>query len=149
MKVKIGKERLYNTAFKDVGEVVLWEVLTIDKEQEFNLEFISTNSEYKQGIRLAIDVGEGYIEINNIKAKEMYLWEDTSPKKVHVKCVSSEGKLSIYNVFDRGQERGGKRSLTDFSGMITEEYENSIIYKCNDAGFESDFDKLIFKIELL
>ena len=47
-----------------------------------------------------------------------------------------------------GKERGGKRSLTDSCGMLIEQQQNKIIYKCNDAGFKTDFDKLIFKIEL-
>lgn len=149
MKKILGRERIYNNIFESIADVVHWEVLSIKHEQEFNLEFISTNSKYRQGVRLAIDVGEGYIEINGIKSKELYIWEDTAPKKVNVKCLSEEGLLSIYNVFDLGRDRGGKRSLTDSCGMIVECKQNVIIYKCNDAGFQSNFDKLIFQIEML
>lgn len=149
MKMRIGRERIYNTLFEDRKNVVQWEVLQIKNEQELNVEFISTNSRYRQGIRLAIDAGEGFVEVNGIKAKEMYLWEDTAPRKVHIKCLSSEGVLSIYNVFDLGIVRGGKRSLTDSCGMLVEYEHNTIIYKCNDAGFQSDFDKLIFQVEML
>lgn len=149
MKYEIGRKRIYNTMFENVENVVHWEVLNIKSEQEFCLKFISTNSKYRQGIRLAIDVGEGYIEINNIRSKELYLWEDTAPQRVHVKCVSEEGLLSVYNVFDLGKERGGRRSQVDSCGMLVEYKENTIVYKCNDMGFQSDFDKLIFEIELL
>ena len=79
----------------------------------------------------------------------MYLWEDTAQKCVLVKCISEEGVLSIYNVFDLGKERGGRRSQMDSCGMLVERKENTIVYKCNDVGFQSDFDKLIFEIELL
>ena len=113
------------------------------------MKFISTNSKYRQGIRLAIDVGEGYIEINNVRSKEMYLWEDTAPQQIHVNCVSEEGVLSIYNVFDLGKERGGRRSLVDSCGMIVKQNENVYRYHCNDVGFETNFDRLIFEIELL
>lgn len=51
--------------------------------------------------------------------------------------------------FDLGKGRGGRRSQMDSCGMLVERKENTIVYKCNDAGFQSDFDKLIFEIELL
>lgn len=149
MKFEIGKKRIYNTNFENIENVVQWEVLNIKNEQEFHLKFVSTNSKYRQGIRLAIDAGDGYIEINNIRSKELYLWEDTAQKCVLVKCISEEGVLSIYNVFDLGKERGGRRSQMDSCGMLVERKENTIVYKCNDVGFQSDFDKLIFEIELL
>lgn len=149
MKFEIGKKRIYNTNFENIENVVHWEVINIKNEQEFHLKFVSTNSKYRQGIRLAIDAGDGYIEINNIRSKEFYLWEDTAPQCVLVKSISEEGMLSIYNVFDLGKERGGRRSQMDSCGMLVERKENTIVYKCNDVGFQSDFDKLIFEIELL
>ena len=45
-----------------------------------------TNSKYKQGVRIAIDFGEGYIEINGIKSKEFQLCEDTCPHNIIMKC---------------------------------------------------------------
>ena len=149
MKLEIGRKRIYNTIFENYKNVVHWEVLNIKKQQELFLKFVSTNSKYRQGIRLAIDAGEGYIEINNIRSKELYLWEDTAPQRMHVNCVSEEGVLSIYNVFDLGKERGGRRSQVDSCGMIVEQSENLYRYHCNDVGFETNFDKLIFEIELL
>lgn len=98
MKLEIGKKRIYNTNFKNIENVVHWEVLNIKNEQELYLKFVSTNLKYRQGIRLAIDAGDGYIEINNIRSKEFYLWADTAQKCVLVKCISEEGVLSIYNI---------------------------------------------------
>ena len=87
--LEIGRKRIYNTIFENYKNVVRWEVLNIKNQQEFILKFVSTNSKYRQGIRLAIDVGEGYIETNDIRSKEMYLWEDTVPQQqIHVNCVS-------------------------------------------------------------
>lgn len=150
MKYEFGRERIYNKEFekKGVKSVIHWDVLEIEREQEIYLEFTNTNSKYKQGVRLAIDVGDGYIEANGIQAKGIQLWEDTCPKRIKLRCVSSEGKLSIYNIFDLGVERGGIRSQVDSSGMLVEEGDGYKIYKCNDAGFETNFDKLEFKIEL-
>ena len=148
MQYKIGMERIYNDLF-DIGDVVLWDVLFIESEQFLTLEFISTNSKYRQGIRLAIDVGDGYIESNNIKSKGIQLWEDTCPKKVNIKCISSAGKLSIYNIYDKGADgREDVQSQMASCGMLIEKKGNAIQYKCNDTGFCSVFDKLIFQIEL-
>lgn len=149
MNREIGTKRIYNDLFNITEKVVHWEVLEIKNEQEIYLEFVSTNSKYRQGIRLAIDTGEGYIEVNGIKSKGVQLWEDTCPQKIKIMCISSKGKLSIYNIFDRGVGRGGIQSQADSCGMIVEEQENGRIYRCNDSGFESDFDKLVFKIQLL
>lgn len=150
MKTILGRERIYNSVFAKMGieNIVRWDILEIKNEQNLIIKFLSTNSKYRQGVRLAIDEGDGYMEINGIRSKEMYLWEDTAPQYIPAKCVSSEGVLSIYNVFDLGEERGGRRSQMDSCGMIVEQKGNIFTYSCNDVGFQSDFDKLIFQIEL-
>ncbi|MBQ2901511.1 MAG: hypothetical protein IJE49_06635 [Agathobacter sp.] len=149
MNSEIGKKRIYNDLFDYQTKVVHWDVLEIDNEQEIILEFIKVNSKYRQGVRLAIDIGEGYIEINGIQSKGIHLWEDTCPKRVKLKCISSQGKMSVYNIFDMGVERGGVKSQTDSSGMIIQETKEGILYRCNDVGFNSNFDKLEFKIQIL
>lgn len=151
MKYIYGKEKIFNDEFLKLGfkDVIRWDVVDINENQELDFEFVSTNSKYTQGIRLAIDVGEGFIEVNGVKSKEIQLWEDTCPKKAKIRCVSSEGKLSVYNIFDMGLERGGVKSQVDSSGMVVEREGNKLIYKCNDAGFQTDFDKLVFEIELI
>jgi hypothetical protein len=151
MKYEIGKKRDYNKYYEERGykSVVRWEVLNIAEEQDIYLEFVSTNSKYKQGIRLAIDTGKGYIEIDGEQYKGVRLWEDTCPKSIKFRCVSSEGKLSIYNIFDMGPERGGVHSLVDSSGMLVEEIDGYIVYRCNDVGFKTEFNSLEFRIKLL
>ncbi|WP_153126382.1 MULTISPECIES: hypothetical protein [Bacillales] len=144
--MKFGKKRIYNDEFEGRNNVVMWDVLKIDNEQTIKLTFISKNSKNRQGVRLGIDVGEGYIEVNGLKSKSIELWEDTAPKEVLCKCVSSEGLLSVYNIWDKGK---GRQSQLLTSGMILEEKDNKIIYYCNDYGFETDFDKLVFSIEKL
>ena len=149
LKLKdIGKQRLYNDSFEGYDNVVHWEVLKIKHEQEMEVEFISTNSKYLQGIRLAVDVGEGYIEGNGVKASEIYLWEDTASKITTLKCVSEEGLLSVYNAFYEGPGTGGSSSQMDSCGMLVEEKDNTFTYRCNDEDFVTDFDKLVFRITL-
>lgn len=148
MDKQIGKAPLYNTNFPD-KEVIQWDVIEIRQEQELILKFLSTNSPYRQGVRLAIDAGEGHIEINSIDyGRAVQLWYDTCPTELLIKCVSSKGLLSVYNVFDRGAERGGVRSQLASCGMIINSLNGERIYHCNDSGFVSDFDKLVFSIKL-
>lgn len=87
--------------------------------------------------------------MNSTKAKGVQLWEDTCLGRVKIRCVTSEGKLSIYNIFDVGAERGGIKSQVDSCGMIVEECGEYKVYRCNDFGFETDFDRLEFRIQLL
>lgn len=149
MCTEIGRKRTYNKNFPDINPVH-WDVLNINVEQELCIDFISTNSQYKQGIRLAVDVGDGYFEIDGKNyGKQIRLWEDTCPSKVHIKCVSTEGLLSVYNIYDKGKNQGGIRSQMDSCAMIVERTNSKILYKCNDVGFVSNFDKLIFQIEFL
>ena len=149
LKLKdVGKQRLYNRHFKEYGNAVLWEVLKIKHEQEMEVEFVSTNSKYLQGIRFAIDVGEGYIEVDGEKSRQRWLWEDTAPKITTLKCVSEEGLLSVYNAFYEGPGTGGSSSQMDSCAMLVEEKDNTYTYRCNDEGFVTDFDKLVFRITL-
>lgn len=150
MQYIFGKERIKNDEYIKLcnKNVIRWDVIEIEKnkEQEFMFNFISTNSKFRQGVRIAIDFGDGYIEINGIKSKEFQLWEDTCPHNIIIKCKNNEGKISIYNIFDLGPSRGGIKSQVDSSGMLIETNDKCRIYKCNDAGFQTNFDKLVFEI---
>lgn len=150
MKQILGRKRVYSKAFEGREDVIRWDVLKIKQEQELELEIISTNSKYVQGIRLAVDAGNGYVEANGIKAKGVDLWEDTMPKKQRIMCKSEEGFLSVYNIFEAEKgRRTSRKSLTDFGGMLVECNGNTVIYRCNDMGIVTDFDKLVFSITLL
>lgn len=146
----LGTEKIYNKSFekRGINSIIRWDILKIKNEQELLLEFISVNSTYRQGVRIAIDVGQGYLEINGVQAKAMQLWQDTSPQKVKIKCSSSEGVISIYNLYDLGKGRGGVRSQTDSCGMIVKHMDGKVVYSCNDVGFNTEFDKLVFQIVL-
>jgi len=47
---------------------------------------------------LAIDAGEGHIELNRVSSNGMELWEDTAPKEFICKCYSNEGFL-VFIIF--------------------------------------------------
>ncbi len=141
----IGKQRLYNVNFPGQN-VVQWDVLDIKQEQQLILTFLSTNSSYRQGVRLAVDAGDGYIEINSIDyGKAVQLWFDTCPSELPIKCISSEGVLSVYNIF----EDRCVNSQLDSCGMLIDSDSDTFTYRCNDEGFVSNFDKLVFSIKLV
>jgi len=144
--MQVGTEKIYNQAFEGRTDIISWDVIRIENEQLLKIRFISKNSNNRQGVRLAIDVGDGHLEINGISKKGMELWEDTAPKEIICKCHTKSGLVSVYNIWDKGR---GRQSLLLTSGMLIEKKGNVYIYHCNDYGYETNFDKFIFSIELL
>lgn len=144
MNFAVGKERLYNKNFGKDKNIILWDVQNIENGQPIKIRFLKNNTKYRQGIRIAVDDGEGELEINGLKGRAMELWDDNTPNEIVCVCFSKEGKISVYNIWN---ERGYPESQSDSSGMVLEEKGNTLIYKCNDFGFELTFDKLIFSIE--
>jgi hypothetical protein len=146
MNKQIGRVKTFCKAFEGRTDIVRWDVQQIKQEQILKVEFIGKNSPFRQGVRIAIDAGDGLIEVNGQESKAIQLWEDTAPKVVMLKCKSKEGLLSIYNIWDEGR---GRQSLAHTSGMILEDVGNKTIYRCNDFGYDTNFGKLIFSIEKL
>ena len=100
--IKQSRQKNIQHYFKNYSEdVILWEVLKIKTIQKLRFKFISTNSIHRQGFRIAIDAGDGEITINGTCSKAFDLWEDTCPNEVVITCNSSEGFLSIYNIFEK------------------------------------------------
>lgn len=147
-----GTKRLYNENFENYEcKIILWEVLPIHSRQPLKVRFISSNSENRQGIRIAIDAGKGNLTLNGVSGREFELWEDECPREFEMECSSDEGYLSIYNIFEELNWTGNRcrYSQMAYSGMILEQNGNIYRYKCNNAELQDDFDKLIFEIELL
>jgi len=135
-------ERIYNRAFPDSSlDVVKADVFPIRNKEKILLTFEIKISEWNQGVRLSCDDG---LEINGQHIPSALLWYETAPRQVYIQCFTSNGLLSIYNIWDRGK---GRSSLAHSSGMLVEEIDRGRRYQCNDIGFETHFDKLVFKIE--
>lgn len=146
MKAPIGRDRMYSDDFPGRDDVILWDVIEIQPEQGLRLTFVSTRSQHKQGVRLAIDVGEGYIEIDKDQSRGIRVWEHAAPKSILCRCVTSAGLLSVYNVWEMD---GDDMSQGYGSGMLVEQDGNTRTYHCNDYGLDTEFDKLVFTIELI
>jgi hypothetical protein len=137
-----GKRRIYNTSgFADRNDVILWDIMNVRDGERLKLIFESQNAEHEQGVRLACDGG---VTVNNATGKGVRLWYDHAPRVVEFVCHTADGFLSLYNIWDQGR---GPQSQLHTSGMLVEELPNGRRYRCNDFGFDTDFDKLVFRIE--
>jgi hypothetical protein len=134
-----------NDAFRQAGrdDVVKWEVLRIKNGDRLRMKFEAKNSKWRQGVWLKTDKG---IEVSDHQFGSVELWTDTAPDEVEIKFRTADGLLHLYNIWDKG---GGRESQSYTSGMLVEEIPNGRRYRCNDIGFATQFDKLIFTVEFL
>jgi hypothetical protein len=140
MNKHIGGQRIVNKSFSLSVDVVLWDIFPIRDKELITVYFESQNSPWTQGIWFMTDMG---IECNAQKSSSIVLWYGKVPSRVEILCHTNDGKLNIYNVWDRGF---GMNSQFETSGMLLEELENGRRYRCNDFGFDAKFDKLVFRI---
>ena len=107
--------------------------------------FISTDSDYKQGIILDT---KGEFNINDQKiTKKIILWEDTAPKEVVMQVKSKNKEIIIYNVWKTLD--GTTHYWHNGGALYIEESGSKIIYHCNDGFPDEDFNDLIFSVEIL
>lgn len=133
---------IVNKAFLERGDasVVKWDVIPIADGQAIEIVFESKSSAWREGVWLGTDSG---IEVNNQIAPSIDLWYDTAPKRVVVTCRTKDGRLHLYNIWDRGQ---GRNSQALTSGMRVEVAGSHRRYFCNDVGFDTMFNKLVFSV---
>lgn len=134
-----GQPFLYNGQ-----EIKMSDKITLPASKtSLRVEFVSTNSEWKQGIALKT---KGEFEIDGQKLPNgIVLWEHTAPKQVEVLVKSKDKILFIYNVWDIGD--GTMHYGHNGGALFVEEVNGASIYHCNDGFPDDDFDDLIFKVE--
>ena len=134
---------LYSQGYCDKGltDVISWDVLRVVDGEILRIKFLRSNSESRQGIWLKTDNG---LTINGVHCPSAVLWKDTSPPEFLVTSHTNNGLLHLYNVWDSGR---GIQSQSHTSGMRVNEVGGNRTYACNDIGFDSAFDKLVFAIE--
>ena len=72
----------------------------------------------------------------------------TAPPVVDVDVIETGGLLRFYNVWGSGEGAGGHHeSHNATSGMVVQSAgEDTHRYRCNDVGYDSALDKLVFTI---
>ncbi len=136
---------ILSSAFQEKGRtgVVKIEALPIQDGDFIKLVFESVKSPWRQGVWMKTD---GHLLMNLERHSGVELWQDSSPKEVPIKCYTKDGFLYLHNIWDSGRLLGVEsQSLS--SGMVVETITNGRRYHCNDIGFDTMFDKLVFRIE--
>ncbi len=123
------------------ADVVLWEALRVADGDVLRIAIESASTLHRQGVWFRADNG---ISVAGQRCASVDLWADTAPEVVPLQCHTSDGYLSFYNIWER---RGVRDSQSESSGMVVTELPDGWRYKCNDFGFDSDFDKLVFRVE--
>lgn len=144
-KFELPIERIMSDAFKERGQsnIVMIDVFPIRDGDMLKLVFEDVRSPWRQGVWLKTDRG---LLINHELCGSALIWYDTAPREVLIECRTENRCLHLYNVWDRGE---GSDSQAWSSGMLVEELPHGRRYRCNDIGFDTKFDKLIFRIEKL
>ena len=142
-KSELPDTRLVNNAFKERGraDVVMIDVLSVSDGEVIKLLFESKNSAWRQGVWMKTDE---CVVVSQQRCSSLQLWQDTAPREVFIECHTKSGLLHLYNIWDKGS---GSSSQSWSSGMLVEELSNGRRYRCNDIGFDTDFAKLVFRIE--
>jgi hypothetical protein len=125
-------------------EVVKIEAIPIAGGQVVSLQFVSTQSPWRQGVCL---ITAGQLEVAGNSSSQLTIWKDTAPDEVQVSVIATDGFLRFYNVWDSG--RGlAQESQAHTSGMRCTEVDGWRRYECSDIAPEPRFDKLIFHIRV-
>lgn len=143
-KFQLPSEAIASKCFleKGIEGVVLWDVVSLQKENKIQVKFENKNSNWDQGILLMSNMG---FKINNeIHLEPIEIWY-SDKNKYELTCYSDNGLLHIYNIWNRGR---GRESQSWTSGMRIIQEGNIRRYKCNDIGFTEEFNKLIFSITI-
>lgn len=135
--------RAFNSEWKtrNVGDVVAIEAFPIQDGERLELTFEGGHAERPQGVWLSTDV---HVVINAMEYPSASVWQDSAPQTVRIQCRTMNGALMLYNIWER---EGKPESLAWSSGMLVEELERGRRYRCNDIGFETKFDKIVFRLE--
>lgn len=139
-----GQPIIYN------GNVILGiEKISVEKNFIIEIELISTNSRWKQGI--CIDTKGSLFFNQEIKGEKMVLreelWECSASRCLQLHGESKDGNLWIYNSW---YENGCHEYWARNAAMIKEVVgENEYVYHCNDGDWDEDFDDIVFSVKIL
>lgn len=107
----------------------------------------STNSAWRQGIWIGT---QGLLRVNDVESAQIVIWRDSAPASVDIEVIESDGNLRVYNIWDSGRGIKDHESQSMTSGMIIDVLNDGTRrYRCNDIGYEPDFDKLVFTLQVL
>ena len=149
-----GLNRIYSSTYqkeRGLQNVVKWEVLALPMDCKLRLTCIGLKSDrVRQGVRVAVDCGLGVIKVGDSAAEEQLVWIDDIGYQTDFFVETQMSLVSIFNIC--WYENHPTRKLWcqgDWMGMVVEDTGQSLIYRCNDCFNSSNFDSLVFSLELL
>lgn len=115
--------------------------------QHVILSFASSNSNFRQGLRIKIRGGE--LTIDGVTASEFVLWRDTAPPAVDVE-VSWKAKgarsLRIWNCWEHN---GVMHAWIGNAAMRVDDVgAGTVRLRCSDGEGNPDFDNLVAEVHL-
>lgn len=145
---KLPRERVLNKTLTDsLGrDVVLIDVFAAEPGQRLILTFEEAKSPWRQGVWVGT---HGRLAANGVEASQFAVWRDTSPRVAAIDIAETDGFIRLYNIWDSGRAIAPHESQSDTSGMLVARAgERSRRYRCNDIGYQPDFDRLVFSVEV-
>lgn len=142
-RFELPPRRLVSKVFQERGrpDVAMIDVFPIKDGERLHVVFEASNSPWRQGVFVRTD---RFLIVDGMKCRSVELWRDTAPETVTIECHTYKGLLHLHNVWDSGT---GSASQAWSSGMLVEELPAGRRYRCNDIGFDTNFDKRVFRIE--
>ena len=128
--------------YKDL-ELIRIDRIPVKKKFSGYLRIISTNSEWKQGIRIKVD---GLMTINACEGNDFIIWADDVKGDIPFEGTSKKLQLMIWNAWDTGS--GRVDAWLNGAAMILELNGSTRRYKCNDSHPDENFDDIIFEVIL-
>lgn len=127
-------------------KIILIDRIPIEKDQRVKIEFVEVKSAMKQGIILKTK-GDFIFDNGEIVPFRPVLWENTAPKKIELQIKSKNKELLIYNVWDEGN--GTMQYWHNWAAMEVIKKGKVRTYYCNDGSLDTNFNDLVFTMELL
>lgn len=150
-------ERFGESEFHPVrhdGEIVHpFAALSVARDQEFDIEWVSTGSPRVQGlgvrvVRLDRRGDAGQLEIAGRNAPAMMLWHDSAPPRVTVRCLEIEDH-AVVRISNRWRHDDGREDewLNNYGIRVEEEGADSVVLHCSDGvGDEPTFTDLVVRV---
>lgn len=96
---------------------------------------------WRHGVWLGV---QGELEVGDIRSPQIVLWAGSAPL-VELRVLASDDDLMrLYNVWDSGRGILPHESQSATSGMLREELDGALRYRCSAIAADPQFDALTF-----
>lgn len=112
--------------------------------QELAIAFEDVAPTWRHGVWLGV---QGELEVGDRRAPQVVLWADTAPPVIALRVVVSDDELvRLYNVWDSGRGILPHESQSATSGMLREDLDGAVRYRCSAIASDRQFDALTFTV---